>query len=195
MVGTPWTDLLAFLPPCSKPNSAVGGRELDDGFVGYYPAVSVYRGGAVEVNLGPEWWCPPEAPQDGDTEMKDTGESEGKDTRENEDDSALLPPLRPFSDRYNEQIAEDILYDLIDEVDCFFTTDLVGLGLAGAAQGTSGAKKGGRKAGGGKGGGVEEGVEVDGEGEGEGASPGGGHGHGHGHGEAEEIKEMELEEE
>lgn len=183
LVGTPWTDLLAFLPPCSKPNSAVGGRELDDGFVGYYPTVSVYRGGAVEVNFGPEWWYSPDVPQDVDTEMKGTGENEG--------DSARLPPMRPFSDRYNEQIAEDIVYDLIDEVDCFFTTDLMGLGLAGAAQGTSGAKKGGRKTGGGKSGGVEEGAEADGEGEGEGASPGGGHGHG----DAEEIKEMELEEE
>ena len=49
LMGTPFTDLLAFLPPASKPQVQVGAREgMDDGMLGYYPAISVFRGG-VEI--------------------------------------------------------------------------------------------------------------------------------------------------
>jgi COMPASS component BRE2 len=93
-VGMPFEDLYAFLPPASKPLTIVGGRELDDGSLGYYPAVSVFKGGAVEVNFGPDWMCPPKGLED---------------------------DVRPVCDRYNEQIAEDVLYDMIDEIDLLFT--------------------------------------------------------------------------
>ncbi|KAK4226168.1 hypothetical protein QBC38DRAFT_235618 [Podospora fimiseda] len=106
LMGTPWTDLLAFLPPASKMGSGTtqGNRDaLDDGEVGYYPAVSVFRGGAVEVNFGEDgWWFPPESltEEGSDVEMGGTEEN-GR---------------RPVAERYNEQIVEDTVYDIIDEV-------------------------------------------------------------------------------
>ncbi|KAI9769961.1 MAG: hypothetical protein M1840_003671 [Geoglossum simile] len=101
-VGTPFTDLLSFLPPASKPLAQPGTREgLDDGMLGYFPAISVYRGGAAEVNLGPDFWYPPV--EDEDVDMV------GPETR--------TKKPRPVCERYNEQIAEDITYDLVDEVD------------------------------------------------------------------------------
>ncbi|PQE17959.1 Set1 complex component ash2 protein [Rutstroemia sp. NJR-2017a WRK4] len=103
LVGTPFTNLLSFLPPASKPVIQVGAREgLDDGMLGYFPAVSVFRGGAAEVNFGPDWWCPPTAEED--TEMGNTN-------------GAPQAKIRAASERYDEQIVEDIMYDLIDEVD------------------------------------------------------------------------------
>jgi COMPASS component BRE2 len=106
-VGEPFTDLLSFLPPASKPLAQPGAREgLDDGTLGYFPAVSVFRGGAAEVNLGPDFWYPP--PESEDVEMVGT---ETKTRR-----------IRAVCERYNDQIAEDITYDHVDEVD-FWTRD------------------------------------------------------------------------
>ena len=105
LMGTPWTDLLAFLPPASKQLQQTAGREaLDDGSLGYYPAVSVFRGGAAEVNFGPDFWYPP--PELEDAEMKGT---DGPRT-------PRLRRLRPVCERYEEQIVEDIVYDIVDEV-------------------------------------------------------------------------------
>lgn len=170
LMGTPWTNLLHFLPPCSKPNSALGGRELDDGFLGYYPAVSVFRGGAVECNFGPDFWFPLSLDNgggEGDTVMTDATNT-----------ADLMPPLRPISDRYSEQIAEDIFYDLVDEVDCFFNTDpaLLGLGVGAGSGGKTGGREGAE-------GGLGNVMEGD-------TTASGGQG-----GATEEIKEMEVEEE
>jgi len=105
LVGTPWTDLLAFLPPASKQAQQTGGREaLDDGTLGYYPAVSVFRGGAVEMNFGPDFWYPPPEPEDVDMVGVDAPPERRVDT------------LRAVSERYDEQIVEDIVYDIVDEV-------------------------------------------------------------------------------
>ncbi|KAL2136756.1 hypothetical protein VTI74DRAFT_1797 [Chaetomium olivicolor] len=105
LMGTPWTDLLAFLPPASRQAQQSGGREaLDDGTLGYYPAVSVFRGGAVEVNFGPNFWYPP--PDFEDAEMK------GVDGPP----QSRLTKLHAVSERYDEQIVEDIVYDIVDEV-------------------------------------------------------------------------------
>ncbi|KAL7271546.1 transcription factor, contains a PHD finger motif [Rhizina undulata] len=109
-VGTPWEDIYAFLPPASKPLASVSRRELDDGSLGYYPAVSVFRGGIVEMNFGPEWICPPK-----DEDMKG---------------------VRAMSERYDEQIAEDVTYDIIDEVDLLFTEENV-VGPSAAATATA----------------------------------------------------------
>ncbi|CRK33854.1 hypothetical protein BN1708_016286 [Verticillium longisporum] len=104
-MGTAFEDLLAFLPPASKPLAAPGAREgFDDGMLGYYPAVSVFRGGAAEVNFGPDFWCPPGA-SPGQKDMAMGGVDDAR------------APLLPVSDRYTEQIAEDVVYDIIDEVD------------------------------------------------------------------------------
>lgn len=119
--GTAFTDLLAFLPPASKPLAQLHAREgLDDGMLGYYPAISVFRGGACEVNFGPDFWfppadythpspSPPHNPSDPDVSMADSHAGGGRISK--------LHTLRAASERYDEQIIEDILYDIIDEVD------------------------------------------------------------------------------
>ncbi|KAK7397796.1 transcription factor, contains a PHD finger motif [Neonectria punicea] len=107
LMGTAFENLLGFLPPASRPTAQVGAREgLDDGMLGYYPAVSVFRGGAVEVNFGPDFWYPPP----------------GYDTTGGEVDmvrvaGGRLAKVHAVSSRYCDQIAEDIVYDIIDEVD------------------------------------------------------------------------------
>lgn len=114
LMGTPWTELLAFLPPASKPAAQPDAREgLDDGMLGYYPTVSVFRGGAAEVNFGPDFWFPPEGysnPQNEDVDMLD---DHAETLQQHQKRSSAT---RPVSERYNEQIVEDIVYDIIDEV-------------------------------------------------------------------------------
>ncbi|KAL9125194.1 MAG: hypothetical protein Q9217_005565 [Psora testacea] len=118
LLGTPFTDLLAFLPPASKPNTQFGAREgLDDGMLGYYPAISVFRGGAVETNFGPDFaYPPPELAEGEDVQMGNTLDAQTKPATEGQMIGSRSR-LRPMSERFNEQIAEDIVYDLIDEVD------------------------------------------------------------------------------
>ncbi len=128
LMGTPWTDLLAFLPPASTTNSKLqeGARErLDDGTLGYYPAVSVFRGGAAEVNFGPHFWYPPQglngvggggarhsSNDNGDVSMV---EAYSEPAAAAAPSTSLLTTLRPAGERYAEQIAEDIVYDIVDE--------------------------------------------------------------------------------
>ena len=109
LIGTAFENLLSFLPPASKPQAQVGAREgLDDGMLGYYPAVSVFRGGAAEVNFGPDFWYPPPS-NNGDDDVDMIGVEQQSAPR--------LQKLRPVSERYDEQIVEDIVYDIVDEVD------------------------------------------------------------------------------
>ena len=114
LLGTPFTDLLAFLPPASKPNAQFGAREgHDDGMLGYYPAISVFRGGSVETNFGPNFSYPPEElVKSEDVKMDGTAESDS-----NIPIAGSKSRLRPMSERFDEQIAEDVVYDIIDEVD------------------------------------------------------------------------------
>lgn len=127
LMGTPWTDLLAFLPPASKPLPQQGAREvLDDGMLGYFPAVSVFRGGAAEVNFGPNFWFPPPslgAPQAEDIEMRDADGADGTEggtitVATVATGAAVEKPskLHAVAERYEEQIVEDIVYDIVDEV-------------------------------------------------------------------------------
>lgn len=83
--GTAFEDLLAFLPPASQ----IVGRDLDDGMLGYYPAVSVFHHGIVRMNFGPDFFFPP-------------ADLEGRG-------------VRPMCERYEEMAKEDREYDLIDE--------------------------------------------------------------------------------
>jgi len=108
LIGTAFKDLLSFLPPASKPQVQVGAREgLDDGMLGYYPAVSVFRGGAAEVNFGPDFWFPPPG-YNGDEDV---------DMMEVDQKPAKMQKLRAAGERFDEQIVEDIVYDIVDEVD------------------------------------------------------------------------------
>ena len=119
LLGTPFTDLLSFLPPASKPLPQVGARDgLDDGFLGYYPAISTFRGGAIEANFGPNFWYPPPdlVATDKDTDMADPSDlNVNPATKKHIAGSSSR--LRPMSDRFDEQIAEDITIDILDEVD------------------------------------------------------------------------------
>ncbi|CAL5866659.1 uncharacterized protein PFLUO_LOCUS868 [Penicillium psychrofluorescens] len=102
-MGTPFKELYAFLPPASRlangtNNLGIGEREnADDGMIGYYPAVSCYGGGAAECRFEGPWWVGP-------PEHSETGE-----------------PIRAVGERYNEQIVEDVMADIVDEVEAMFT--------------------------------------------------------------------------
>lgn len=104
-MGTPFTDLFAFLPPHSKPAQVSTAREVDDGQAGYYPAVSGFGGGAATLNFGPDFEFPPPG-------LKRGNEIVGKG----------IDDLRPIGERYEEMIAEDLAYDIIDEVDLWATS-------------------------------------------------------------------------
>ena len=120
-VGEPFTQLLAFLPPASKPLNQVGSRDgLDDAMLGYFPAISVFRGGAAEINFGPNFWFPPPDlansmanKQDGDVDMIGGDHA----AEPSQPLSGHKSHVRPLSDRFDEQIVEDIVYDIVDEVD------------------------------------------------------------------------------
>ncbi|PSS02291.1 hypothetical protein BD289DRAFT_478948 [Coniella lustricola] len=153
-MGVAFTNLLAFLPTASKPATAKqpDAREgLDDGMLGYYPAVSVFRGGAAEVNFGPNFWYPPpgygrERKADEDAKAyqdvvdgqedvamggidADTAAAATTSDRDHNNDGSNgtntpavakpqeVTPPRPMVERYDEQIVEDVVYDIIDEVD------------------------------------------------------------------------------
>lgn len=151
-IGTAFENLLAFLPPASAPSKLpAGGREgFDDGLVGYYPAVSCFWGGIAEVNFGngrQGFWAPPahlahtkdthnvpppttaEGP---DVEMRDAG-IDASGAKNGWNPGRLC---RPIAERYREQIAEDVVWDIVDEVD-FFMQDggfggVVGSGMENA---------------------------------------------------------------
>ncbi|KAL8729575.1 MAG: hypothetical protein Q9166_004655 [cf. Caloplaca sp. 2 TL-2023] len=144
LLGTPFTDLLAFLPPASNPAVQQGARHgLDDGMLGYFPAISVFRGGAAEVNFGPDFWCPPSDLAVPGQEDGDDGEDEDMQVNSA---TALAPKdpktqkqhsrgkngrLRGMGERYIEQIAEDVVYDLVDEVDFWMLDAMESLDAAG----------------------------------------------------------------
>ncbi|KAF2123180.1 Ash2-trithorax family protein [Lophiotrema nucula] len=114
-VGLAFESILAFLPPASAPSVQAGARAgFDDGMVGYLPAVSAFNGGMAQVNFGPDFWFPPEEilkQREKDTEMfgNSTTEPHIPDGRK----------LRAVGERFKEQIAEDVVWDIIDEVDFF----------------------------------------------------------------------------
>lgn len=111
LVGTAFEDLLAFLPPASLVAEDKKIRQgFDDGSLGYYPAISVFNGGITETNFGPDFWYPPaelDLQKDNDVIMDATQKNFPTP------DDMLKP--RPMSDRYYEQIAEDTVWDIIDE--------------------------------------------------------------------------------
>ncbi|KIW66963.1 hypothetical protein PV04_06243 [Phialophora macrospora] len=95
--GVVWEHLFAFLPPASYIDKgsrvAVAGQsDVDDGLLGYYPAISHYTGGAIECKFDGPWWY-------------------GYDR-----DGPPHPNARPIGDRYKEQIVEDMVSDLVDEI-------------------------------------------------------------------------------
>lgn len=97
LMGDAFTDLNSFWPPNSRLHQIGKNAEeliADDGMLGYFPMVSLYKGGTVEVNFGPEFDFIPE---------------DLKESLENGD-------ITPVQQRYDEQIAEDVVYDILQEV-------------------------------------------------------------------------------
>ncbi|EAW12111.1 SPRY domain-containing protein [Aspergillus clavatus NRRL 1] len=98
-MGAPFKQLYGFLPPASRlangtNNLGIGEREnADDGMLGYYPAVSCYGGGAVECRFEGPWWVGPPS-------QADNG-----------------GPVRGIGERFDEQIVEDVVADIVDEVE------------------------------------------------------------------------------
>ena len=131
LIGTAFENLLAFLPPASVPSKTMGAREgFDDGMVGYFPAVSCFWGGIAEVNFGdgPQgFWAPPAhlanhasapaaAAADGpDVQMADVG-IDASGAKKGWNPGRIS---RPIGERYKEQIAEDVMWDIVDEADFF----------------------------------------------------------------------------
>lgn len=107
-MGTPFRDLYAFLPPASRATQAsnnlgVGEREnADDGMIGYFPVVSCHGGGAVEARFEGPWWVGPPA------------------ITTEEDSKAQGQVIKGFGERYDEQIVEDVLADIVDEIEATF---------------------------------------------------------------------------
>ncbi|THW91143.1 Set1C complex protein [Aureobasidium pullulans] len=132
LIGTAFENLLAFLPPASQTSKSQGAREgFDDGMLGYFPAIACFSGGIAELNFGENgFWMPPThlkpAPPLSDTSDPDQRFYPGRS-------------LRPISERFKEQIAEDVVWDVLDEVDFFMQDGGFG-GKVGA--GANAVKKG-----------------------------------------------------
>ncbi|KAL2370460.1 hypothetical protein RJ035_004436 [Blastomyces gilchristii] len=118
-MGTPFRDLFAFLPPASRATQAsnnlgVGKREnADDGMIGYFPIVSCHGGGAVEARFEGPWWVgPPSSTEiETETDMDGNGIAQGPGQGQ---------VIKSFGERYDEQIVEDVLADIVDEIEALF---------------------------------------------------------------------------
>lgn len=87
--------LNAFLPPCSSMEQRPDGRLTDDGDVGYFPMMLVFRYGTVELVPGPEF----SACDVGLRERLEAG------------------TVRPLSARYTQQVCDLVVWDVVDEVE------------------------------------------------------------------------------
>lgn len=92
-IGTCFEELYSFLPPNSELTSNKFNKEgkyVDNGSLGYYPTISVFNGGVAELNAGPEF------------QFKPTG---------------LDYDVRELHELYDQSIADDIVWDLVDEIE------------------------------------------------------------------------------
>lgn len=101
--GEPFSGLYMFLPPASEQRMARKETKKkqqeekfivdnDDGSLGYYPMVSCFRGGAVEINKDNKPWRLP-------------------DTLAGELEAGTV---RMYGDRSNQSVVEEFVYDLLD---------------------------------------------------------------------------------
>ncbi|KAF9281120.1 hypothetical protein BGZ68_006831 [Mortierella alpina] len=100
--GVMFQDLFALLPIEQNAKEKEQIR-FDDGTLGYYPVISVYRNGTATANFGPDFKYPP-----------------GKDPEaeaENQSSNVESNIWRPMSDRWDEKLIEESLIDLVDEVE------------------------------------------------------------------------------
>lgn len=123
-MGTPFKDLFAFLPPASRltngtNNLGIGEREnADDGMIGYFPTVSCYGGGAVECRFEAPWWFgPPPSVSPSILNGGEEDETANTTTTTTTSTSDHPIPVKPFGERFNDQIVEDIVADIVDDVE------------------------------------------------------------------------------
>ncbi|KAI8600536.1 hypothetical protein EDD21DRAFT_306385, partial [Dissophora ornata] len=95
-------DLFALLP-IEQNAKEKDQLRFDDGTLGYYPCISVYRNGTVTANFGPEFMYPPSKDPE--------AEAENRPIREDQN------VWQPMSDRWEEKLIEESLIDLVDEVE------------------------------------------------------------------------------
>ncbi|CAI2178513.1 16161_t:CDS:2 [Funneliformis geosporum] len=141
--GVAFDNLYSFLPTVDKYTNDDDLTE-DDGSLGYYPAVSMYRGGTCTLNFGPHFRYPP--PPDPELEVASNRSTAPKvqtfkssliktlvanpllnkpSTSTSSSPSSLNPCKKstsgrnwnPMSERYMEYVTEDVLYDIVDEVE------------------------------------------------------------------------------
>ena len=97
----PFEKLYAFLPPASeqkmtksdKKGKADFSIDVDDGSLGYYPMVSSFCGGAVEINSSNDPWIMPE-----DLEEK-----------------INIGEIKMYGRKFNDKVVQDVVVDLIDD--------------------------------------------------------------------------------
>ncbi|RUP47888.1 hypothetical protein BC936DRAFT_145213 [Jimgerdemannia flammicorona] len=125
---------------------APGPPAWDDGTLGYYPAVSVFKGGTITCNFGPRFLFPP--PVDPEVEAErvrrerdEYGEDidigvEGTGKVESREEEERGRTWRPLSERWAEYMVEECIWDLVDEVEAWSNKALddgVGIGVGGLA--------------------------------------------------------------
>ncbi|KAF9995823.1 hypothetical protein BGZ65_008555 [Modicella reniformis] len=76
---------------------------FDDGTLGYYPVISVYRNGTATANFGPDFKYPPNKDPEAEAENKPA--------------TAEQRVWRPMCERWEEKLIEECLIDLVDEVE------------------------------------------------------------------------------
>ncbi|KAF9913414.1 hypothetical protein BX616_010064 [Lobosporangium transversale] len=103
-------DLFALLPIEQNAKEKEQLR-FDDGTLGYYPAISVYRNGTATANFGPNFRFPPSKDPE--------AEAEGRPVFEEE------YIWQPMSSRWEEKLIEECLIDLVDEVELWVSEQAV----------------------------------------------------------------------
>lgn len=155
-----------------------GSPTWDDGMLGYYPAVSVFKGGTVTCNFGPKFLFPPPVDPEEDAErIKENGDVHGEDNIEVEGKAKAEPRVkeklewtwRPLSERWAENMVEECMWDLVDEVEAWSNKVLgPGTGSVGVAMDVDVTATPGE---------LMEEVEDEADGDADGNGIGGGYGH------------------
>ncbi|KAF9923582.1 hypothetical protein FBU30_006383, partial [Linnemannia zychae] len=100
--GVMWQDLFAILP-IEQNAKEQDQLRFDDGTLGYYPCISVYRNGTATANFGPDFKYPPSKDPEAEAENREI--------------TAEHNVWRPMSERWEEKLIEECLIDLVDEVE------------------------------------------------------------------------------
>ena len=108
--GVMWQDLFSVLP-IEQNAKEKDQLRFDDGTLGYYPVISVYRNGTATANFGPDFKYPPSKDPEAEAENKRI--------------TAEQNVWRPMSERWEEKLIEECLIDLVDEVELWVSEQAV----------------------------------------------------------------------